>query len=83
MNKAIANQLLDIVMAVRELPDETQEQLVHEIADRVSVYTRPRLTKVYRVNDDERAALERSAEDVRHNRFATDQEVEALFARFR
>ena len=36
MSKAIADHLLDIVTAVRALPSDTQEVLVHKITDRVS-----------------------------------------------
>ncbi len=35
MSKTIADQLLDIVTAIRELPEEAQQELVHEMADRV------------------------------------------------
>lgn len=38
---------------------------------------------IYQVNEDQRAALERSAEDVRLGRFASDDEVGELFARIR
>jgi hypothetical protein len=37
MRKTIADQLLDIVTAVRELPEEAQQALVHEMADRAEV----------------------------------------------
>ena len=40
-----------------------------------------RYSELYHVDDDERAALERSADDVRMNRFATDDDVEATFTR--
>lgn len=38
---------------------------------------------VYHLDANERAALERSAEDVREGRFASDEEVQEVFARFR
>jgi hypothetical protein len=44
MSKTIADQLLDIVTAVRELPEEAQQALVHEMADRVSAYAASRLS---------------------------------------
>ncbi|HZP75515.1 MAG TPA: hypothetical protein VFB45_05180 [Pseudolabrys sp.] len=37
----------------------------------------------YALTDSDRAALERSAEDVRQERFAADEAVRALFDRFR
>jgi hypothetical protein len=36
---------------------------------------------IYRLDDDERAALARSGEDARLGRFASDDEVDATFAR--
>jgi len=41
-----------------------------------------RYSELYLVDDEERAALERSAEDIRNNRFATDDDVEAAFTRY-
>lgn len=38
---------------------------------------------IYLVNACERAALARSADDVRLGRFASDEEVAALFAKIR
>jgi hypothetical protein len=70
--------LKTILERVEAWPQEAREELVRSI-DEIEI----RYSKVYRVSDDERAALERSAEDMRNNRFATDQEVETLFARFR
>lgn len=35
------------------------------------------------LTDDDRVALEKSAQDVRHGRFATDDAVRELFGRFR
>ena len=45
MSKTIADQLLDIVTAVRELPEEAQQAFVHEMADRVSAYSASHLTQ--------------------------------------
>jgi hypothetical protein len=38
---------------------------------------------IYHLDDDEREALARSAEDVRRGRFASDAEVKDTFARYR
>ena len=35
------------------------------------------------LSDDDRRALEQSADDVRHGRFANDEEVRKVFDRFR
>ena len=42
-----------------------------------------RYRKIYHVSDDERAALERGAEDVRDGRFASDKQVAEVFGRYR
>lgn len=41
------------------------------------------LVAPYTLTDEDRAALERSAEDVHQNRFATDEAVQKIFGRFR
>ena len=38
---------------------------------------------VYRLSEDEREALEQSAEDVREGRFATGEQVAAIFKKYR
>jgi len=38
---------------------------------------------VYRLSEDEREALEQCAEDVRADRFATDEQVAAIFKKYR
>ena len=38
---------------------------------------------VYRLSEDEREALEQSAEDVREDRFATGEQVAAIFRKYR
>jgi hypothetical protein len=38
---------------------------------------------VYRLSEDEREALEQSAADVREDRFATDEQVAAIFDKYR
>ena len=38
---------------------------------------------VYRLSEDEREALERSAVDVGEDRFATDEQVATLFKKYR
>lgn len=58
-------------------PKDAQEELVRSIAE-----IETRYTKVYHLDDDERAALKRSADDVRHGRFANDAEVDAVFDRY-
>ena len=75
MNKTVADQLLDIVTAVRELPGEAQEVLVHEIADHVSEYAHPRL------DDGQRAEVERRLANP-SPAYAAPESVRTFFARF-
>jgi hypothetical protein len=58
-------------------PKEAQDELLRSMAE-----IETRYSNTYQVNDEERAALERSAEDVRKNGFAADENVDAVFGRF-
>jgi len=58
-------------------PKEAQDELVRSMVE-----IEHRYSELYHVADEERAALERSAEDVRQNRFASDHDVEATFTRY-
>ena len=59
-------------------PAEAQAELLRSALDIELCYLGD-----YPLSDDDRAALARSAEDVRQGRFATEQGVEALFAGYR
>lgn len=59
-------------------PDEAQAELVRFMID-----TEAKHFGVYRLSDEERAAVRRGLEDAKHGRFASDEEVAALFARLR
>jgi hypothetical protein len=67
-----------ILEHVDEWPHEAQEELMRSVTE---IETRYR--KIYHVSDDERAALERSAEDVRDGRFASDKQVAEVFGQHR
>ncbi len=67
-----------ILARVPMWPREAQDELVRSMTE-----IEARYGGVYHVSDDERAALERSAEDVYQNRIATDPEVEAVLGRYR
>jgi len=58
-------------------PKDAQDELVRSMTEIETRYGR-----VYRLDDDERAALRRSADDVKKNRFATAEETNAVFGRF-
>lgn len=67
-----------LIEQVFELPADAQSELVESLLE-----MRAEHLGVYRLDDDEREALARSAEDVRLGRFASDAEVEQTFARHR
>jgi hypothetical protein len=70
-------QIATLLERVAKLPDDAHAELVESI-----VWIEARYAGVYRLDEDERAALARSAEDVKHGRFASDADVAALFARY-
>ena len=69
-------KLLDQAIAkVRELPEEEQERA----AESLMVFAELAKQGAYKLSPEERAAIEES----RRGELATDEEVEAAFARFR
>ena len=58
-------------------PKQAQDELVRSMVE-----IEHRYSERYHVDDDERAALERSADDVRNSRFAIDDDVEAAFTQY-
>jgi len=69
--------LKKVLERVATWPKEAQDELVRSLAE-----IETRYTDIYHVNDEDRAALHQSAEDVQRGRFATDEEVDAVFDRF-
>jgi hypothetical protein len=59
-------------------PDEAQAELVRFMID-----TEAKHFGVYRLTDDERAAIRKGFDDARQDRFASDEEVAALSTRCR
>jgi hypothetical protein len=59
-------------------PEEDQEELA-ELAREIEA----RRTGVYRLSDAEREAIERSLEDVREGRFASDERIAEIFRKAR
>jgi putative addiction module component (TIGR02574 family) len=72
MTKTVAEKLSDLVKAVRELPDDTQEVLVDEFADRLSDFTDSTLS------DEQRAEIDRR---LANPRYADPDKVREFFAR--
>ncbi len=66
-----------LIRQAAELPDEAQAELVQSLAD-----MRAQHLGIYHLDDEERAALARSADDERLGRFASTDEMEQMFARY-
>jgi hypothetical protein len=61
---------------VVDLPDEAQAELVESLVD-----LRAQHLGIYHLDDDDRASLARSAEDIGLGRFASDAEIDEMYAR--
>jgi hypothetical protein len=66
-----------LIRQAAELPEEAQAELMQSLVE-----MRAQHLGIYRLDDDDRAALARSGEDVRLGRFASDEEIEETFARY-
>jgi predicted transcriptional regulator len=75
MTKAEIDAVLD---RVKTWPPERQEE-----AMRVLLEIEAEGTEVYVLSDDERAAIEEGMAQARRGEFASDEEVAALFDRYR
>jgi putative addiction module component (TIGR02574 family) len=73
MTKTVAEKLSDLVRAVRELPEDTQEVLVDEFVDRLADFTNSTLS------DEQRAEIGRR---LANPRYADPDKVRDFFARF-
>ncbi len=71
-------KLKELIERVETWPEETQEEVIEILLS----IEQARLTD-YELTDADRAALARSAEDVREGRFAPDERVSKFFERNR
>lgn len=74
MNK----RLETLIERVSALPEEAQDELLDHVA-----LIEARRSGVYHLSDDERAAIKKGLEAAERGEFATDEEVEAVFSRYR
>jgi isoaspartyl peptidase/L-asparaginase-like protein (Ntn-hydrolase superfamily) len=65
-----------LIRQAAELPDEAQAELVQSLVEMRSQHL-----GIYHLDDEERAALARSDEDMHLGRFASDEEIDQMFAR--
>jgi hypothetical protein len=73
MTKSVAEKLSDLVRAIRELPDDTQEALVDEFVDRLTDFTNTALSNEQRTEIGRRLA---------NPRYADPDKLRDFFARF-
>ena len=66
-----------LIQEVSELPEDAQAEVVQSLVE-----MRSQDLGIYHLNDEERAALARSAEDIRLGRFASDEEMQELVAQY-
>ena len=75
----MTKQDLEILLErIATWPTEAQEELMQSIAS-----IEEKHLGVYRLNDEERAAVRRGLQEVREGKIATDEEVAAVFNRYR
>ena len=70
--------LKDIIRRLDTWPEEAQEQAAEFLLALEQEYAEP-----YELSEEDRLAIDRSLEDMRQGRFASDEQVAALFARSR
>ena len=74
MNKMVET----LLERIADWPEEAQAELVQSIVDIETKHL-----GVYKLDPDERVAIERGLEEMRQGKFASDKEVAAVFDRHR
>ena len=76
---AMTRHALEILLdRVAGWPEAAQEELMRSVAEIENKHS-----GVYRLNDEERTAIRRGLREMREGKIASDEEVAALFARYR
>jgi hypothetical protein len=74
----MSEKLRELMARVEGWPKEAQEELVRSAFD-----IEMRYVAAYELTEADRTALERSLDDVRNGRFASDESVAQVFGRYR
>jgi len=74
----VTKALKNILDRIETWPETAQDEAAATLQAIEEEFLAP-----YALTNEDRAALERSAEDVRQSRFATDEAVQKIFGRFR
>lgn len=69
--------LKEFLARIPTWPKDAQDDLVRSMSE-----IETRYADVYHLNDEERAALKRSGDDIRAGRFATEDKVDSVFDRY-
>jgi predicted transcriptional regulator len=72
------DQIDTVLQRIRSWPESRQEEAVELLLALETLGDEP-----YTLSDEERASVRRGLEDARHGRFASDEEMAALFNRGR
>jgi hypothetical protein len=73
------NKISEIILdRIADWPEDAQQEVMQSIVD-----IEKKHFGVYRLSEDERAAVLRGLEEMRERKFATDEQVEAVFNRYR
>jgi predicted transcriptional regulator len=74
----MAAKLKEVLEKAESWPTEDQEELI-DLAREIE----SRRSGAYRLSDEERKAIEQSMADARAGRFASDEEIDAIFSKAR
>jgi predicted transcriptional regulator len=74
----VAKALKDILTRVESWPERAQEEAAASLQA-----LEEELREPYQLTDADKEAVDRGLEAVRNGEFATDQDVEAVFAKYR
>ena len=64
------------------LPEDAQEEFVDTVAEAIDTIEAKHVG-VYRLSDDEKSGIERGLQAMRDGRFATDEQIAAVFRKAR
>jgi hypothetical protein len=76
--KGMNTKLRDIIRRVDTWPSEAQEEAANLLLALEQEYSTP-----YELSDADRSAIDRSLEDLRQDRLATDAQIDAVFNCYR
>ena len=74
----MSNKLKDLMERAEHWPEVAQEEAIASLQS-----IEDELVGLYELSPEDRAALERSGEDVRLGRFANEERVREVFGRYR